>query len=492
MSLFERLAFWRNEPKQNLLSLGIKAAAAEIAGAKLPKPSPPDATNWSLVKYGRNSELVYACVEKKAMAACDPVLTVEKRKSTSDEFERVDDHPLIELMNNPNPWESGDSFIKSWFASENLCDVFYAEIIRSAAKEPVNLIPLHPGNVKEHYRRGERGSTLRYIEYNLGDGKIIKLDPEDVLIRRRHSTASVFSSHSPLAAALGTADADAALNDYVRAFFNNGGVPSGVLKFTDRKLKDEQAKAIQQQWLTRYARSGTGRRGVAVLDSSAEFQTIGSELNDITSEELSGQSETRICMTFGVPPILIGAYVALRYVNQRASVQEAQTDFWKHTMKPELTSVRRYLTHSLLSEFESEADIRSGRIRVNWDFSNVEALQESQDDLMKRANEGFAGGLITRNEGRGMIGMDPVPEGDEFRSQAVSQPGANTETGDDDADDEEKSTYKFSIKDNEPYQPPFELVPMDSVPEDELWFISKDANGEPIKQVIKLNDADKP
>ena len=146
MGFIDRIAFWRNS--NDFFDLGIKAAAAELTQARLPRPPAPSTSKYSLERYAKRSELVYACVEKKAASACDPTIVVEKQVITDGKegWEKVLDHPLVSLMNNPNPYETSDSFMRAWMASENLTDVFYAEIVRSRAKKPVGLYPLHPGD----------------------------------------------------------------------------------------------------------------------------------------------------------------------------------------------------------------------------------------------------------------------------------------------------------------------------------------------------------
>lgn len=376
-------------------------------------PAPPALQNTvqSLEQYARKSDLVYACVEKKAAASADPQLVIQERTS-DDDWENVTDHELLAVLQRPNPVDTWETFIKSWTASENLTDTFYCEIVPSRRGKPAELYPLNPARVEEEWVPYKSGARLRLVRYSPGLGGSIEFRPEDLLIRRRHGFASIYGNVSPLEAALGSVDSDIALNEYVRAFFNNGGVPSGMLSFKDRKLSDEEATAIQQRWMSRYGRSGRNRKGVAVMDMNAAYTPIGSQLSDLDSEVIRGQTETRICSVFGVPPILIGAYTALKFVNQRASVGEAQEDFWKNTMRPELTSIRNFLTWTLLPMFADLEKIKAGEIRVGWDFSEVQALQESEDDVNKRARENVAGGIITVNEARSLIGFDEIEGGD--------------------------------------------------------------------------------
>lgn len=376
----------------------------------MPKAPPLDVSLDNLLRYSRRSELVYACIEKKAQAATDAEVVVEKRNK--GEWEPIDGHPLVSLLNKPNPWDDGESFIRSWVASENFADNFYCEIVRSGAGVPVGLYPLNPVYLIPQYVSRQGWEVLDHYVYYAG-GRPIRYEIDELLIRRRHGLSSVYSDVSAVQIALGSVDADAAATDYVRAFFNNGGEPSGILVNKGRRLTDAEAQAMQQKWTQRYGRGGANRGGVAVIDSeAAEYQVVGSKLNELNSEALDGKIETRICMAFGVPPVLIGAYVGLRNVNQRASFKGALEEFWINTMSPELKSIRTFMTWNLLPMFESIDAIKKGDIRVNWNLSNVMALQPDMDAVVKRTVSAYQGGILKLNEARADLKLDTL-EGDE-------------------------------------------------------------------------------
>jgi HK97 family phage portal protein len=401
--------FLRRSPK---VGFEVKVEATQEKRA-LPKAQPLDTSLESLQKYARRNELVYACIQKKAQAAAEPTLIVE-RKDADGVFRKVEDHPFIAVWNKPNPYDDAESLMKSWVASENFADVVYLEKVMSRGGDLVELHPLNPASVTPQYVTQADGYALDYYLYDNGL-KQIKLYEDDVIVRRRHAQGSIYDGVSNVSIALGAVDADVAMTDYVRAFFNNDGVPSGQLIVKDRRLSNEEAESLQQKWSRKFGRGGANRKGVVVLDQSAEFQKIGSNLNELASDSITGQIESRICMAFGVPPVLVGAFVGLQNVNQKASFEGAMAEFWRGTMSPELKSIKNFLTWNLLSYFESEEDIRAGRVRVNWDYSAVDAMQENLNETHKRVQEDYAAGLLTLNEARAVIGYAPLDGGDEVK-----------------------------------------------------------------------------
>lgn len=192
----------------------------------------------SLSNYATRSEIVYSCIEKKAQSACDPELIIQK-KTKGGEWETVESHPALETLLEPNPWDDGESFMRTWIASENISGEFYAEIVRSRVGVPVEFYPLRPDCIFPQYVSRGGFDVLDYYAYRI-NGREIRYKPEDLLIRRRHGLGSLYSGVSPLYVALGAVDADIASTEYIRAFFNNGGTPSGIINVTGRNLSDEE------------------------------------------------------------------------------------------------------------------------------------------------------------------------------------------------------------------------------------------------------------
>lgn len=399
----------------------------------IPKVPQLDKSVQSLTGYATKSELVYACIEKKAQVATDPVLIIQEKKG--DDWKDIKEHPALDVLNEPNAWDDGNTFLRTWIASENIAGEFYAEIVRSKAGTPAQLYPLRPDYLYPQYVSRNGVEALDHYLYRI-NGKEVKFYPDDLLIYRRHGLGSMFSGVSPLYVALNPVDADLASTEYIRAFFNNGGTPSGIITVKDRTLSEDQAAALQQKWVTRYGRGGRMRGGPAVLDQSAEYQPTGSNLDELNSEILTQFDETRICMAFGVPPVLIGAYVGLKNVNQKASFKGALEEFWMNTMSPELKQLRQYLTRKFLPLFGEDERVQKGEIRFFWDMSNVDAMQEDIDAVHDRIALGWKSGLYKFDEARVKLGLKPIggEEGELFYTAPAPIEGEEEEPEEEEGD----------------------------------------------------------
>ncbi|HKS27086.1 MAG TPA: phage portal protein [Pyrinomonadaceae bacterium] len=400
------------------LDAEMKRAFDVIPAGVKGRPQYPSTRIRDLLGYHRKSELVYACIEKIAQAVQDPQLIIQKKDGK--EWKEIEGHPMRRLIMRPNPLDYSSSFFAAWLTSEHVAGVFYAEKVYEGGRLK-QLWPLDPSKMRPVPGKGPDGSPIEGYEWKDGADKV-EFKAEEILVRRNRDLTSRFHGLAPLAVAMGSVDMDMAQTDYVRAFFNNGGVPSGVLKIKNQNLSEQEAERKRQLWMARYGRGGVGAQGPAVLSGDMEYTKVGSNIDELEADALRGHSQSNICMVFGVPPILVGAYVGLLLVNQRASAREAQQDFWMNKMSPTLASLRDFLTWNLLMEYESEELILGDRVRAFWDVSHVVALQEDEDKRHTRARENVKAGIWTLNEGRAATGQEPDAEGDFYLLPAAMNP----------------------------------------------------------------------
>ena len=374
----------------------------------------PKATVTKLFKWSRESDLAYACICKIVEAAQDPDLIVQRRKSLTAPWEAEPGHPLRQLMMRPNPQMTMADFFGCWLASEEVAGEFFAEIERDRRGRPLALHPLDPTCMER--AKSDDGWIWKdgYEEVFLAD--------RDCLHSLRRDAQRAWQPLSPLAVALGSVEADAMQSAFVRSFFRGGGVPAGVIKVKGRTLSEEQALSIGKRWLRRFGYGGQLAGAPPVFDENGEYEKVGSNLGEIEGEGLKVQNESRICGVFGVPPLLVAALVGLKFVNQRASANEAQKEFWANKMSATFKRLRIHLLWTLLLEFETEAAVRSEMVRTFWDMANVLALQESMAERSMRAREDFRVGLLTLNRALSILGYPPEENGDYFLRRANQIP----------------------------------------------------------------------
>lgn len=364
----------------------------------------------------RCHELVFACINKIADVMNDAEICVEI-KNAKGEWEKKDGHMLTALFKRPNSYQTGRDVRRLMVQSEQALGRFYAHVDRSAAGIPVAMTVLNPNRIQPVYNHA-KNEIIAY-EYTNNLGMPIRINPDDLLIRRRPDLLDQFNGFAPLDAALKSINSDLGFTDYVDAFFESDGTPSGILKLINQTVPDAKREALQAAWRKKYSRGGANQKGVAVLDQNVDFQKIGSNLDELESDSLSGRFESRICSVFGVPPNLVGAYVGLLHVTANATAKAELQNFWDNKISGELAVMREWLTWFVLPQFEDLDAIRAEKIRVGYDISHVAFLQEDVEALHKRARENFRAGGWTLNEFRTATGLMPDPKGDYYLQPAT-------------------------------------------------------------------------
>lgn len=365
--------------------------------------------NAPLLAY-RSHELVFACINKIADVMNDAEVVVE-RFTSEEKWERIKGHPFVAMFSRPNPMQTGRDLRRLMVQSEQCFGCFYAYIERAPDGAPRSLMVLNPNRVKTEK---DVNGDIKGYSYLLGNGGQRMLGVDEVLIRRRADIVDQLNGFAPLLTALASINSDLGFTDYVDAFFESDGTPSGLLKILNQNVNETKREALQAQWRLKYGRGGSNQKGVAVLDQNADFQKIGSNLDELASDSLSGRFESRICTVFGVPPNLVGAYVGLMHVTANATARSELRNFWDNKISGELAALREWLTWFVLPLFEPIEDIEAGRVRVSFDISQVAFLQDNVDAIHKRSRENFQAGGWTLNEFRQATGQLPDDAGDYY------------------------------------------------------------------------------
>lgn len=379
------------------------------------------------------NEMVFACLKILAQAASDPRLIVQRRITRRDgsgktDYQEIDTHPLRRLIARPNPKMTEGDLMRACVISWNTTRPrrFYAE------KEfqrglLTSMWPLNPSRMAPRYSEDETRRLIGY-RWSDGSGRFVDYALADLIIRE----APEWYDPAPGAAALGSILSDQAQTDYIWSFFENGGMPSIFVKDKERRLSQEQRDEFRGRWRNTYGNRRGAQHDVGVLDSTQEVQKVGSNLDELDSETLRDVMESRICMVFGVPPLIIYANSGLKRATY-SNLKEAWSSFWDYTMSPALKEWREFWTLALLPEFEDELAITSGKVRLWWDMSGVSALQDDVDALETRATTSYVKGVRRLNEARAMLGLPPDPDGEKF----YTKPAPVLKTPKDDEEDDD-------------------------------------------------------
>lgn len=393
------MAFWD-------MFLGKQEAGEDIS-ATVPLASnfgettqPPDNySNFSAQGYGKN-EIVHACIRELATAAAGPRYFV-RPKGNDLTVEEQPNSPLGLLFQKPNVQNDMYQWIEKLVTFLYVAGNAYVFKERQRTNAVSGLWLLRPDRVA--IKPNEMGPNA-YV-YTI-DGKEYLLPSEDVAhMSFPNPTGDVYGM-SPLSVISKVVNLDLAMTDFAKLFFQNAGVPSGLLKVKRRINSLEEAGVIRSRWRSTFGGS-SGMHKVAILDDDAEYQAMASAPKDMDLTGLHNMTETRICSVLGVPPILIGANVGLLR-STYANYKEARLSFHSETVEPLIQRIIRFLNNEIAPEFGND-------LQIDVDFSAVLSPLDDGSEQANRISMLYTTGLISLNEARGYLGQEAVEGGDALR-----------------------------------------------------------------------------
>jgi HK97 family phage portal protein len=376
---------------------GEKTVATLVETWRESSPSYSETKFETLVKEGyRKNELIYACISKKANTAAQVALRV-----TDADGEPIQDHPLTSLLQRPNSMMTEYDLWSSIILYQDLAGRAAFEKVRSKSGQVVELWPLRPDWLLPIPSRKD---IIAYYQYTPPGMPPVNLKKQDVLDFKLYDPLNLYHAYPPVAIAGRVGDVDNSETDYLKLFFEKGGVPPGILT-SKQKLVDLQVEDIRRRWRERYGGYSKWLEP-AILDSDASYQRTGLTFDEMGFEGLDSRNEARICMVLRVPPILIGARVGLDRATY-ANYKEARLAWWQDDLIPYYADLLDTLQNDLLPEF-------GGDVFLHWDFSRVPAIQEHLNSVREQTRQDALAGLITVNEFRVSVGLPEDENSDIF------------------------------------------------------------------------------
>ncbi len=317
---------------------------------------------------------------------------------------RLSTHPLLSLLQNPNPHQGTSRFMEALTAYLLLAGNVYIEAVMRET-EPLELYLLRPDRVC--VIPGTSGVPEAY-EYTLGGRSVrIPVDPFDGKSRVRHIRTfhplHDWYGMSPIEAAAHAIDQHNAVAGHNLSLLQNGGRPSGALHVNlgdGEILSEEQRSRLRQELKDAYEGSRNAGR-VLVLEGNFEWKEMGLSPKDLDFIEGKNLSAREISQVYGVPPMLVGVPGDATFSNYK----EARYHLWEDTILPHLEMIKGELNQWLVPFFGEN-------LSLEYDTESVPALAPKREALWGKIEQAS---FLTVNEKRELVGYPPLPEGNSFQ-----------------------------------------------------------------------------
>ena len=354
--------------------------------------------------YEENA-VVYKCVNEIATGAASVEFNV------FDEEIKLDNHPLINLLERPNPLQAGNEFFQSLYSYLLLSGNSYVLRTGPEHQPPKELHLLRPDRIKIE----PSNTTIpKSYQYELSGEVVAKypVDSETGASEIKHfkmwNPTDDYYGLSPIRAASVDIDQHNYAAKHNVNLLMNGARPSGAIVFRPRDeagmnvhLTESQRQQLISDLELRF--QGTNNSGRAMLlEGDFDWKEMGLSPKDMDFLQLKNMSARDIAMCFGVPSQLVGIPDAQTYSN----VQEARLSLYEETIIPLIRRVESDLNEYL-------APYYGERLRIEYDIDSIPAMAERRRKIYENVTVAVREGIISRNEARDRLGLEPITGGDE-------------------------------------------------------------------------------
>ena len=341
-----------------------------------------------------NNVVAYRCVNLIARGGASIPMIVTK------DGVRIKDHPLLSLINSPNPYQGRVKLLENILSYILLSGNSYLNLVRDSRGIVAEVYALRPDRMNVIPSSGVFPQAYQYSVDSVK--QIYPVDQtsgsSDILHIKSFNPLNDWYGMSPLAAAAKSIDQHNAVAGHNLALLQNGGRPTGVLMIGRKKgnnltqeQRDELRSYIEQ---THNIKSKTGR--FLVLEGDMEWKEMGLSPKDLDFVEGKKLTAREIAQAYGVPPTLVGVPGDATFANYK----EARYHLWEDTIIPLMEGIITEFNRGVAKDF-------GDNIKLELDLDNVAALAPKREKLWARI-EGAS--FLSMEEKRQLLGFPPTPK----------------------------------------------------------------------------------
>ncbi len=322
-----------------------------------------------------------------------------------------DEHPLMMLMNKPNPRQSGYTFWGDFIQNYLIAGGAYMVgngPTKAKDAPPTELWLMRPDRVEILPGDDNIPKAYRFnCNSQIVDFPVDRVDGTSAVFEMKmYNPLDDWKLMSPLRSAALQVDQYNYAAEWNMANLQAGGRPQGGFKYTpsgqempflDRNTRKKLERDIDQRLM-----GPKNARRPLVMDGGISWEDFG--MSAVEMDWLEGQRDAArtICLVYNTPPLLLG----LPGDNTYANYAEARMSFYEETVIPLLQELLDGLNGWLVPRFGDD-------LRLVVDLESISALGPQRAEKFAQVNEAV---FLTINEKRKALNMEPYddPAADEI------------------------------------------------------------------------------
>jgi len=329
------------------------------------------------------------------------------RRVDSQQSEPVEDHPIVQLIGEPEPGMVGN-LLWGWVIQDyKLFGNAYLRKQRLAGpgSQVVALQYLPQDMVRPV---GDGRNPLTHFVYTT-DGRSYDLPVEDVIhFRYGRDPSDIRLGRSTVQAVLREIATDNTASSAAFGLLSNGAMPSIIVGPDANGSAQVDISPDDAQQVKRSLRenlTGDNAGGIVVMSGPYKLDKVSLTPAELALDSVRRVPEERICSALGLNPMVLGLGSGLDR-STYSNYERAQQAAWEDGMVPLMRAVADTLTVALLPDFpeSQEGDF------VEYDLSGVRALMDDRQSEAERAERLYKAGVADLAEAKRIAGLEAAPE----------------------------------------------------------------------------------
>lgn len=325
-------------------------------------------------------------------------LFTTRRVGQEIQYVPITAHPILDALDRINEYTDASAMFYLTESYKNLAgDAFW--LIEGEGINIKNIYQLRPDKVTlnfGNYQAGERViSSYTYKDTVKGVQVEQTYKPEEIIHFKRPNPINPYRGKSIVEAAAESIDTDNYAIEANKALYKRGMINNFVLS-TDKSLTTEQRKDLRAEINKNYAGVANAFR-VLLLSGGLKPETIQQSNKDMEFIQQQEWLRDKIMVMFGNTKSILGITDDVNRANAEATILS-----WKRqTIKPEMKAITDTLNEYFVPRF-------GGNLILGF----KEPVPEDEDAKIDRVVKLKSASIITPNEAREMLELDPAKEQD--------------------------------------------------------------------------------
>ncbi|MBW8638985.1 phage portal protein [Hoeflea sp. WL0058] len=315
--------------------------------------------------------------------------------------EEIDGHDMTALIRRPNPYYGDVHLWAATLLSYLIDGNAYWLKVRNGVGKPVELWWVPSWAIEPKWPQ-DGSEFISYYEYSPGGGAKTPLEFDDVVhFRHGVNPRNQRKGLSPLSGVIREIFMDLEASNFAASLLKNMGVPGVVISPDGSAQPSPEDVASVKAWF-KQAFSGDNRGEPLVMGGATKVEQYGFNPQQMDMSTTRDVAEERVCAVLGVPAAVVGFGAGLQTAKVGATMTELRKLAWTNGVLPITSVFADELNRSLLPDFSKGRTAEE----VEYDVSDVQALQDDLDKLFSRMDTAVRGGWAMVYEAREAAGLD--------------------------------------------------------------------------------------